>query len=89
MRHGPSVWTRMERVEERVRDVALQREVARVAEAMAVDPGALLAEAHALLKRARAAGARSDAEVTAFALRERGMTPETSRAKLAGTGACR
>jgi hypothetical protein len=95
VRGGASVWARTERVEARVQDIALRREeavqdaelreaVARVAVETGVDPTDLLAEAQALVARARAAGARTQAEVDAFAATEVGLTaqqmgPEVAR----------
>jgi sirohydrochlorin ferrochelatase len=100
VRHGLSVWTRTGRLEASLQQVAWRRAVAvqdaelrevvaRVAAETGADPGELLAEAQALVERARAAGARTQAEVDAFALGELGMTEEELRAEVARRGAGR
>jgi division protein CdvB (Snf7/Vps24/ESCRT-III family) len=94
---GASVWTRTGRLEASLQQVALRREVAvqdaelreavtRVAAETGVDPADLLAEAQALVERAAAAGARTQAEVHAFALGELGMTEEELRAEVTRRG---
>ena len=94
MRQGVSVWRRTGRLEASLQQVALSRELAdldgvlqeavdRVAAEMAVEPWELLAEARVLVNRAVAAGARTAAEVDAFALREFGMSEEELQAEAA------
>ncbi len=52
--------------------VALRAEVERVAAEVGMDPAFLLGRAEEMVARARAAGARSEVEVDAFARRELG-----------------
>jgi hypothetical protein len=91
---GASVWSRTGRLEASLQQVALHRELAeldatlreavdRVAAEMAVEPWELLVEARALVERAVAAGARTAAEVDAFALREFGMNEDDLQAEAA------
>ncbi len=79
MRGRPSVWRRTAHLvdvawerEWARQAVALRAEVERVAAEVGMDPAYLLGRAEALVARARAAGARSEAEVDAFARRELG-----------------
>jgi hypothetical protein len=92
VRQGASVWRRTGRLEAAIQTVARQREwaeqdaaiseaVDRVAAEMEVEPRELLAEARAMVERAREAGARAATEVDAFALRELGMTEAELRAE--------
>jgi gamma-glutamyl:cysteine ligase YbdK (ATP-grasp superfamily) len=91
---GPSVWSRTGRLEARVQDTALRWELAardvalreaaeRVAAKHGLEPAEVLAEAQALVARAAAAGARTEAEVVAFLAREHGMTEDDLQAELA------
>lgn len=66
-----------------VQDAELREVVARVAAETGVDPADLLTEAQALVERAAAAGARTEAEVVAFLAREHGMTEKELQAELA------
>ena len=83
MRGGPGVWTRAGRLQMPLERRALRREAELVAAEAGVDPGELLAEAEALLGRARAAGARTAAEVDAFCAGELGLDPAAWAAELA------
>ncbi len=94
MRHGASVWRRTEKLAASLKAVALQRELAgqevavrqaveRVAAAVGVEPAEVLTEAQTLLMQARAMGARTDAEVVAFVVREQGMSEEELQAEVA------
>jgi dihydroxyacetone kinase len=91
---GPSVWSRTGRLEASLQQVARRRGVAvqdaelreateRVAAKHGLEPAAVLAEAEALVARAAAVGARTEAEVVAFLAREHGLTEEEFQAELA------
>jgi hypothetical protein len=94
VRGGASVWRRTGRLEARVQDAALRWELAardaelreaaeRVAVKHGLEPADVLAEAQALVERAAAAGAMTEAEVVAFLAREHGMTEDDLQAELA------
>ena len=83
MRGQPGVWRRTERVLAGLERRLLRREVAWAAAEAGVDPEALLHEAEALIARARAAGARTTAEVDAFCAGELGLDPAAWAAELA------
>jgi hypothetical protein len=91
---GPGVWSRTGRLEATLQQVARRRAVAvqeealreaaeRVAAEEGLEPAEVLAEAQALVARAEAAGARTEAEVIAFLAREQGLTLEELQAELA------
>jgi len=69
------VWTRTERLEATLTRAGLRRDCARIAHQTGVDPDAVLREAEALVSRARAAGAITWAQITAFAAAELGVDP--------------
>ena len=83
MRRGPDVWTRAGRLGGALERRALRREAARVAAEVGVSADELVAEAEALLGRARAAEARTAAEVDAFCAGELGIEPAAWAAELA------
>lgn len=100
MRQGPSVWRRTGRLEAILHQVALHQElaeqdaalreaVARVAAEHGLEPDEVLADAQALVARAAAAGARTEAEVVAVVAREQGLTVAELQAELGPVGAGR
>jgi hypothetical protein len=84
-----NVWVRTDRVEARMERASLRRDATRIALATGADPEALIREAEALVNRARAAGAITREQITAYAAQELGIDPDALRAETARVAAMR
>ena len=81
MKGRATVWVRTDRVEARLERAALRRDATRIARATGVDPEALMWEAEALMRWARATGAITHEQITAFVAAELGIDPDELRAE--------
>ncbi len=84
MKRHVNVWLRTDRVEARLERASPRRDATQVAHATGVDPHTLIREteaAEALVARARAAGAITREQITAYAAQELGIDPDELRAE--------
>ncbi len=91
MKRQGNVWVRTNRVAAQLARASLRRNATRIAQQMGVVPETLIREAEALVGRARAAGAVTREQITAYAARELGidlsdLQAETERVAAMGAG---
>ncbi len=81
MRRQVNVWVRTDRVEAQLERVALRRDARRIAGQVGGDPDTLARDAQMLVTRARAAGASTWEQITAWTAAELGIDADALRAE--------
>ncbi len=81
MKRQVNVWVRTDRVEARLEEAARRRDARRIAGQMGVDPDTLARDAQMLVTRARAAGASTWEQITAWTAAEVGIDADALRAE--------
>ncbi len=89
MRRQVNVWTRTDRVEARLERAARRREARRIAGPMGGDPDTLVRDAQMLVGRARAAGASTWEQITAWTAADLGIDVDALRAETERVAAMR
>ncbi len=76
-----NVWVRTDRVEARLEEAARRRDARRIAGQVGVNPDTLVRDAQMLVGRARAAGASTWKQITAWTAAELGIDADALRAE--------